>query len=132
MRRFLQRGNLGSVGPSKHVARAVIEPVAVILLVALTAGLDLARPRQSLVFAPKTVDRFAAGIVKTTGQISVKPGVKRGIGADRELEHQRPRMEIRWSRRSSRPHPVIDQTASEMGALDPLGDPRIVFVRNQQ
>ncbi len=32
----------------------------------------------------------------------------------------------------ARPHPVINQPAAEVSALDPLGDPRIVFVRHQE
>ena len=41
-------------------------------------------------------------------------------------------MQIGRACRVAHSYPVIDETAAEVGALDPLGDPRVVVVWDEQ
>ena len=126
-----QRGDLLLVAPAEHESRAVVDAVAVVLLVALAAPLDLARARDGHGFAAELIERLAAGVVEARRQFGVQPVVEARLRLDRNLAHQRGGGQRRVIRRPHLEHAEVDQAPAEMRAIHPLRHPRIVHVAHQ-
>ena len=127
-----QGGDLGRVGPAEHVAAAVVDAVAVVLLVALARRLDLAGPGDGAGLAPELLSRRAARDVEAAGELLLQPLVELRIRLDGELPHQGVAMELRefTPRRSA--DPEVDEPAPEVLRIHPPGHPRIALVGYEQ
>jgi hypothetical protein len=87
-RRRFQGGDLVLVGPAEHIARAIVDTVAVVLLVPVGARLDLSGPGDRLPFAAECVEAVAAGVVEPPRQFAFEPAIEAAVGLDRDLAHE--------------------------------------------
>ena len=72
-----QRFDLGLVAPAQHIVAAVVQAVAVVFLMALATGLDLAVWRDGFGLGAKLLLGDAAGNVKAARYLGIQPGVER-------------------------------------------------------
>ena len=127
-----QGGDLRFVRPSENKSRAVVQPIPIVLLVALPAGLHLAARRQRSLLAAKLLHGFAAGVVEAAGEVGFQPGVEFGFRPDGELAHERARIELDHGRRAAFAHPIVDQAAAQLRAVHPFRHAGIMIVCHQQ
>ena len=125
-------GDLGRVGPAEHVAAAVVDAVAVVLLVALARRLDLAGPGDGAGLAPELLGRRAARHVETAGQLVLQPVVERRVRLHRELPYQGVAMKLRQLAPPRPAHPEVDEPAPEVLRIHPPGHPRVALVGDEQ
>ena len=125
-------GDLGRVGPAEHVAAAVVDAVAVVLLVALARRLDLAGPGDGAGLAPELLGRRAAGDVETAGKLVLEPLVELRVRFHRELSHQGVAVKLRQLAPPRSADPEVDEPAREVLRIHPIGDPRVALVGDEQ
>ena len=118
------------VGPAEDVLPAVVDPVAVVLLVAVPV-LDLSGPRHRLGGGAEVGDGVDAGVVRPPPQLGFQPGLETGAGLD--LEHVGKQRITRPPVPYSRSHrrgwdPVVHDTGPEVAVVDPGGDGLVVAV----
>ena len=106
--------------------------MAVVLLVALAFGLDLAATGDGALLAAQLRQVAAAGVVEAAGELLFQPGVEVGVWPYGELAHQGVRVQLRQAGAFRLAHPVVDQASTQVGAVHPLGDLLIVCIRHQQ
>jgi hypothetical protein len=123
---------LACIRPPEHVAGAIVEAVAVVLLVPFAGGLDLAGTRDRPRLAPELLLCRAAGDVETVRQLALEPVVIRRVGLDGQFAHQRVAVQGGHLVTRAVPHPEVHQATAELGLVDPLGDLGIVVIGNQQ
>ena len=73
VRLLFEDSDLGVVRPAEHVTRAIVDPVAVVLLVPLASALGLTRPRDGARFPTQLFQRLAAGVVEAAGELRLEP-----------------------------------------------------------
>ncbi len=129
---LFQHGNLGRVVPAQHVAAAVIDPVPVVLFVALARHLNLAGPGDGPGLAPKLVLGVTAGHVEAFGDLPFQPVVISRIGFDGDPTAQGIGPQGRRGSLTRRAHAEIDQAPLEVRFVHPGGHPGVVRVRHQQ
>ena len=76
----LKRLDLVLVRPPQYEARTVIDPMPIVLFVALAAGLDLPGARQGELLAAELLDRIATGIIEPSRKLDLQPGVECKLG----------------------------------------------------
>ena len=130
---LLEGGDLGGVAPAEYVAAAIVDPVAVVLFVALARGLDLAGGSDGPGLAAKLLLVDTAGHVEAVGDLPLQPVEMGGIGLKGQLTRQRFGMQSRQSLVAPpAAHPEVDHTPLEVGAIDPGGYAGIVVIGHQQ
>ena len=82
---FLQGGDLFGVAPAEDIAAAVVDPIAVILLVSLSGGFDLSGPGDRPGLAAELFLICAAGQIETVGYLPFDPFIEGRIGLDLQL-----------------------------------------------
>ncbi len=128
-----QGAQLVGVAPAQHVAAAVVDAAAVVLLVAARWVFDLAGARDGAGLAPELLIGVAAGHVKAVAQLLLQPLGVRRIRLDEELAQQRLRLRAgRALRGLPLPHMKIHQPGTQMLALHPLRQRRVVCLGHQQ
>src|SRR5690606_25499788 len=133
VRRLLrERRDLRLVAPAEHVARAVVERVPIVLLVAIALGFDLPGARYGFALAAILLEARAARGVEAARELALEPAVELGIGPDRDLAHERVRAELRQRAVAPVEHTVVDEPAAQMRAIDPRRDGGVVLVRHEQ
>jgi len=100
-----QGPQLVGVAPAEHVAAAIVDAAAVVLLVAPARVLDLPVARDGARLAAELLPGVAAGDVEALAQLQFQPLVMRRFRLDAELAHQRLRMQRRALRRLARTPP---------------------------
>ena len=124
--------DLGGVAPAQHVAAAVGDGVAVVLLVAAAGVLDLAGAGDRTRLAAELLLGGAAGDVEAVGELALEPVVVRAVGLDRELAHQRVGVQRGQLAGARRADVEIHQAAAQVVAVHPLGHRLVVRVGHQQ
>jgi hypothetical protein len=81
--------------------------VAVILLVAATAGLDLAASGDGLLLAPELLQAVAANVVETARNLGFQPDIESRVGLERQLVHHLSRRAREVARPLSH-HAIVD------------------------
>src|SRR5690606_15476687 len=133
VRRWLrERRDLRLVAPAEHVARAIVERVPVVLLVAIALGLDLSGASTGLALAAKLLEPPAARPVEAARALALEPAVDLGVRPDRDLAHERVRAELRQRAVAPVEHTVVDEPATQMRAIHPCRDGGVVLVRHEQ
>jgi hypothetical protein len=130
-----QRTQLVGIAPAEHVAAAIIDAAAVILLVAPARVLDLPCARDGAGLATELLAAVAAGHVEALAKLLFQPLVVRRIRLDDELAHQRLRMQAgAASGLTGLPlqHMEVHQPGAEMLAVHPVRNGFVVRARDQQ
>ena len=122
---------LVAVVMAQHPQPAVVDRVAVILFVTVARMLDLALAGQAAVLVAQLGGTVDAGVVEAAQQFVVDP-VGVGVVADLELVDQRARIGLLGMQQLVVAHPEIDQLGAQVGAVDPVGDLRVVLFIHQQ
>src|SRR5690606_40880523 len=120
------------LAPAEHVARAVVERVPIVLLVAIALGFDLPGARNGFALPAKLLEARAARVVEPARELALEPAVELGIGPDRDLAHERVRAGDRKRAVAPIEHSVVDEPAAQMRAVDPRRDGGVVLVRHEQ
>src|SRR5690606_12469003 len=127
-----QDAQLVGVAPSEHVAAAVVDSVAVVLLVAPARVLDLSGASDGAGFASELFVRIAAGDVEAAPKFVLEPLVVRRIPLDEEPSHQGSGVQARALRGLPRPYVEVHQACAEMLAVHPFRDVLVLRVGHQQ
>ena len=127
-----QRADLPLVAPAEHVPAAVVDPVAVVLLVPDTA-LDLPGLGDRPGRPAELGHRLDALRVRAAGEFPLQPGGEHGV-LDLKLGGQRAAAGL--GRRDPagqcrRRDPVVDDAHLQVIAVDPVGHRTVVLVGNQ-
>ncbi len=128
----LQCGELGLVAPAEHVAAAVVQAVAVVLLVALARRLDLAGAGERARLAPELFGAVATGQVEALRELALEPVVQRRVGAQGQLVQQRLRIRLGHVGAPWRSAPEVHQPRAQRGAVDPRRHIGVVRIGHQQ
>ena len=127
-----QSAQLVGIAPAEHVAAAIVDAAAVVLLVAPARVLDLTGARDGARLAAELLAGVAAGDVEALAKLLFQPLVVRRIRLDDELAHQRLRMQSRALGSLSPTHMEVHQPGAQMLAVHPVRNGLVVRVRNQQ
>jgi hypothetical protein len=128
---FLQRPDLALVRPAQDISAAIVEPMAVVFLVAATPTLDLAGPGQRSALPPETLVVVAADVVEPAVELSLDPLVERRVVLDLQLRRQGLGGWHLGRSSGVGADPVVDEACPEVGVVDPSSDPGVVLVGHQ-
>ena len=91
-----KRLDLLLVGPAEHVARTVVDAVAVVFFVPLSPPL-ICPARVTACVSRRNSPASRNRRSRSGGQLRLQPGVEARLGLDLDLAHQRRRMQCGWS-----------------------------------